>query len=83
MEHPLAMLGAGSLRSRLRASRLALRASRERLEGRVKKRWAISCWCDEVLREYDANLVELCEVVTYGVGVAGNDANDGTKGTRQ
>ena len=32
------------------------------------------------MREYDANLVELWEVVPYGVGVGGNDANDVTNG---
>ena len=33
-----------------------------------------------MLREYGANLVELLEVVTYGGGVGGNDADDVTKG---
>ena len=33
-----------------------------------------------MLREYDANLVELLKVVTYGVDVGGNDADDVTKG---
>ena len=33
----------------------------------------------KVLREYSAILVDLLKVVPYGVGVGGNDANDGTK----
>ena len=37
----------------------------------------------EVLREYDANLVDLLKVVPYGMGVGGNDADDVTKGKRQ
>ena len=33
----------------------------------------------KVLREYSANLVDLLREVTYGMGVGGNDADDGTK----
>ena len=57
----------------------SLRSRHERLDEWGKKRWAVSCWWDEVLREYDANLVELWEGVTYGEGVGGNDADDVTK----
>ena len=83
MEQPLALLGAGTLRSRCaRPGLLATLAARE--IGRWgKKRWALSCWWEEELREYDANLVELWEVVTYCVGVGSNDASGETKEIRQ
>ena len=71
--------GAVALRSRYaRTGLLATLAARE--IGRwAKKRWAASCWWVVELREYDANLVELWEGLTYGEGVGSNDANDETK----
>ena len=45
----------------------------------VKKKIGHKLLVVEVLREYGENLVELLEVVPYGMGVGGNEADDGAQ----